>query len=128
MMGVLTPAEHYHLIKVMLGKRSGLRVANSTLVRMVVTLDIPIDFDGSLTTPTAPNKRIPMSASLAKYWITLVDLPAAEDDFANFVKTKIQSWEPEEMIEACTIIAQDTENLTREYLALIKHREDCGRV
>ena len=37
------------------------------------------------------------------------------------MRTKILRWEPEEMIEACTIIPQDPDNLTREYFALIQH-------
>ena len=56
----------------------------------------------------------------------MVEQPIAEVDFRKFVKAKILSWEPEEMIEVCTIIAQDPNNLIREYLVLIQHREDCG--
>ena len=87
----------------MLGEKVELRNERSTLARKVRALDILLRYDGSTPTPTALEKREAISEVLTQYWITLVDPPVAMGDFASFVKTKIQSWETEEMIEACTI-------------------------
>ena len=57
-----------------------------------------------------------------------MELPKAAEDFRKFLTAKALKWESEEMIDACTVIAQDPCNLRREYLALVRNTQECGEV
>ena len=87
-----------------------------------------VDSDAIIASPTSLKKREEAATGLSRYWAELVGLPEPDVDFRKSMRTKVMTWEPEEMIEACTVIAQEPGVLNHEYLALIKHRQDCGAV
>ena len=110
MMGLLEPADHCHLIRVMMGDVEDLGDERSTLSRMIETLNILFSVKTApQASPTSMEKREEIAQGLTSYWSRLVDLPEAAGDFREFLTTKVREWEPEEMIEACTVITQDPE-------------------